>query len=180
LLAVIQQLRAYTVPVAEVSLSPAAGNSASFWQAGKSSSSSGSTTTLSSAQAELLYEAGTICEQAKRYPQAAVCYEQAAQQGHVKAKTGLAMLYLQERIDNASKSIAHGLLLSAAKGGHGRAMQNVARQFEKGDGVEANAERACFWYKKVAEVTGDKRASKKYQSLSMFLSGSSGASVATP
>ena len=179
----MQRLRAYEPPsIVKVEESvPVASNQAGFFSVPQSSSSSSAQADmimvplLPEAVVENVYAAAMTCEQAKQYAQAASCYQQAIQHGHVKAKTGLAMLHLQKRVEQPDKVKAHQLLLEAAEAGHGRAMQNVARQFEKGDGVEANPERACYWYGRGAEVTGDKRALEKYQTLTMSLSGSSGA-----
>ena len=85
---IIGQLRVYTPP-APAALVPPSANPVGFFAAPPSSGSSSSSGAISQAQLEGLYDAAGVCEQAKQYDKAAVCYELAANQGHVKAKTGL-------------------------------------------------------------------------------------------
>ena len=121
--------------------------------------------------AEALYEKGMTLINQGDYTQASACFWKSASKGHLKAQTNLGTLCLQNQLpvsavtqEQMPKQVGHAYLLSSAKGGHVRAMTNVAYQFESGDGIEKNIKEAAFWYQKAGDQ-GDKAAQARSQQL---------------
>ncbi len=160
LIDMVQHLRTYEPPslVKVEESTPVASNQAGFFSASSSSSRSAQgelvvVPKLPPKEVKRLYTIANDREQAKEYEEAAVWYQQAIPHGgdvKAKAQRRLGMLHLQ-KLKPADKEQAHILLLEAAEGGDVSAMYNVARQFEKGDGVKQNLETAREWYKKAHE-----------------------------
>jgi TPR repeat protein len=88
---------------------------------------------------EEYYQQGAKYEKEQDYIQAHTCYEKAVGKNYYRAKTNLAMFFLQNKgkAKPEDKPKAYPLLLDAASSGHHvRAMFNLAQMFEYGDGVE--------------------------------------------
>lgn len=153
---IIHQLREYTVPTPTYMVGQDSARQYSrFWKTPNA--------IAEKIDPDVLYSAGCQYESQKEHKKALFCYQKAARSGHVKAKTNAGMLYLQgSHTIKADKEEAHQLLEEAAKAGHCRAMRNVARQYEKGDGIPQDREKAKHWYEKAAEA-GDDYAKKKCQ-----------------
>jgi serine/threonine protein kinase len=117
---------------------------------------------------DVFFAAGCHYEKLKQFEQAAVCYQRAVNVGHLKAKTNLAMLYMQGFGVEISKVKANSLLTEAAEAGHERAMGNLAYQLEKGDGVPKDIPQACYWYGQLAQ-RGDSKAQQKQLQLQKLL-----------
>ncbi len=93
-------------------------------------------------------------------------YQKASEKGYPRAKTSLAMYYLQGTGGlPVDKLKAHQLLQDAAKGGHARGMRSLAYQYHKGDGVPVDMNQAKHWYQQAANG-GDEYAQRKVQELS--------------
>ncbi len=121
---------------------------------------------------EVNYEKGLQHEENRSYQKAGQRFFRAAERGHVRAQTQLAMLYLQKKIpaiqenvdDSEYKVDAHAMLFFSSKAGHGRAMMNLGFQLEKGDGVSQNKPQALFWYQE-ANKEGETHAISRIQRL---------------
>ena len=102
---------------------------------------------------EAYFEKAKRYEQDKAYERAYTAYDKAASKGVWKAHTACALFTLQGGLGNApvDKQSAKQRLTIAAEHGHQRAMYNVARMHEKGDGIAENSEQALYWYQKASE-----------------------------
>jgi TPR repeat protein len=109
--------------------------------------------------------AGFGYEQEKSMEKAVAHYQKAASMGYPRAKTALAMHYMQGTGGlSVDKQKAHALLKEAAEGGHARGMRALAYQYEKGDGMPVDMEAAQRWYQKAADA-GDEYAKDKLSRL---------------
>jgi TPR repeat protein len=82
---------------------------------------------------------------------AAQWYEQAAEQGHVKAQNNIGMLYEQGRGVEQDASLAVGWYRRAADQGLATAQSNLARMYDRGLGVAQDGAEAAVWYRRAAE-----------------------------
>jgi len=91
-------------------------------------------------------------EKQKAFDQAYRSYNRASEKGIWKAHTHCALFTLQGGLGGAptDKEEAKRRLSLAAENGHQRAMYNLARMHEKGDGIPENAEKALDWYQRAA------------------------------
>ncbi|MES2217098.1 MAG: protein kinase [Pseudomonadota bacterium] len=108
--------------------------------------------------AETNYQRALQFEKQKNYADAFKTYSIAAQQGSTRARTNLALFFLQG-IGGApqNKKTAYNNLLSSAQEGHARAMINLGQMLEYGDGVDKDLPGALHWYNQ-AVAKGDKNA----------------------
>jgi len=122
--------------------------------------------TIASIKIEQAIEAGDKCQSNKQYSEAVKHYKAAAKQGYSKAKTNVAFFYIQGigGVERDGQK-ANELLEEAASQGHVRAMVNLWKQHEKGDGVEKDHGKIQKWLR-LAAINGDKESQKKYMQLS--------------
>jgi predicted Ser/Thr protein kinase len=174
---VIEQLRAF-VPApkdkeeigASIMFAPSTvGAQAGFWpkprERGGAGASSSSQSASPAVEPETYYMAGFGYEQEKSMEKAVAHYQKAASMGYPRAKTALAMHYMQGTGGlSVDKQKAHALLKEAAEGGHARGMRALAYQYEKGDGMPVDMEAAQRWYQKAADA-GDEYAKDKLSRL---------------
>ena len=162
---IVEQLRAYRpmlkqkaeieAPFSSVACSSFAGAQPGFWQAPRRGLK------LIEIEPDVYYRAGLNFEQEKDLQNAVKHFQKAAAVGYPKAKTSLAMHYMQGTGGLAmDKVAANRLLIEAAEAGHARGMRALAHQYEKGDGIPIDNKKAKDWYEKAA-AAGDDYAKKK-------------------
>ena len=81
-------------------------------------------------------------------------YEEAAGQGHVKAKQRLADLYFTGEGVKPDPEKALSLYLEAANKGDALSGLRMGRAYEGGIGVKRNLDRAIHWYERASKRTG--------------------------
>jgi tRNA A-37 threonylcarbamoyl transferase component Bud32 len=168
MLSVIRQLRTYGTSlkkekkeeeVSAIGFPGTAGTQPGFWK------STGQKQIDSETEAEVYYRAAESFEKDKYLEKAVANYQHAATMGYTRAKTALAMHYMQGTgglvVD---KGKANALLKESASAGHARGMRILAYQYEKGGGIAQDIPKAKYWYEKAAEA-GDDYAVQKLQQL---------------
>jgi serine/threonine protein kinase len=120
---------------------------------------------------EALYNSAVIEHKAGRLYEAHQLYEGAANKHYAKALTNLGLFALDgtggQPVD---KLRAKTLLEQAAAAGHARAMFNLGRMHERGDGIAVNLPEALAWYRKAYEADPqDQRAKAKMELLGRLL-----------
>lgn len=138
------------------------------------SGSAQNTNPISEDAAEAFYLVACQYIREKKEEKAVSYYVKAIAGGHIKAKTNLAIMYMDGKgglpIDTVT---AHRLLTEAARAGHQRAMENLIYLLKTGDKIPKNidgAGGAIEWCEILARQ-GDKKA--KQQLLSLRSQGSS-------
>lgn len=115
--------------------------------------------------ADTFFMAGQMYESQQRFDKAISHYERACDLGYARAKTKLALHYMQGTAGlSADKQKGHALLKEAAEGGHATGMRSLAYQYEKADGVPQDLNQARHWYQQAADA-GDGYAAEKLQKL---------------
>jgi TPR repeat protein len=100
-------------------------------------------------EAERFYQQGMEYEKNGRLTEANTAYSDAIDRGHVKALTNLGLFCLKGIPGMPpDKQDACCYFLRAAEQNHTRAMHNLAKMYESGDGVEKNPALAALWYEK--------------------------------
>lgn len=95
-------------------------------------------------------------------PQKALaCYERAAGLGFIRAKNTLACKIILGSAPGHTKEEAFGMLLEAAEAGDAEAMRNLGMAYQFGHGVQANMEKAVYWYERSLELMPDEELAKK-------------------
>lgn len=127
----------------------------------------------SSPTGEALYERGIKAQEAYDLIEAWALYRRACDKGYIKAFTSVGLFKLGGlggQVINKIEGIAD--LKRAAKGGHGRAMYNLGRVYEKGDTEDGKPDypKALHWYQQALIVNpSDLRCKEKVESLSELL-----------
>ncbi|MBQ3448976.1 MAG: SEL1-like repeat protein [Synergistaceae bacterium] len=115
------------------------------------------------------------------YEQAAMWYQKAAEQGHVRASFYLGMLYQNGKGAEQNYKKATELFMSAAESGYDKAQINLGIFYVKGIGVPKDYGKAEFWFQKAADQGNEKavgwlkflaesnKADKKFSILDSFL-----------
>ena len=115
------------------------------------------------------------------YEQAAIWYQRAAEQGHVRASFYLGMLYQNGKGAEQNYKKATELFMSAAESGYDKAQINLGIFYVKGIGVPKDYTKAEFWFQKAADQGNKKavgwlkflaesnKADKKFSILDSFL-----------
>lgn len=85
-------------------------------------------------------------------------FKRAAVQKDPSAFVNLGTCYLFGFGCAPDHEMAHRCFRAAAEAGNPEGMNNLSASYEKGHGVEPNAERALFWRMKARAVSGDKAA----------------------
>ncbi len=113
------------------------------------------------------YQRGKILEDAKRFQEAAQCYETAANNGMANALTSLGIFYLRGLGGiSLDKSKAYQYFINAAEQGHPRGMKNAAIMLDKGDGILQDQQKALFWYQKAGDKDSMSRATRLQEKFS--------------
>jgi len=124
------------------------------------------------AQSYHFYQRGIELAKSGKFSEAALDYDRAIKAGSIKAKTNLAILYLQNKVPPANsqkKLLAFELLKEAAGSGHERAQFNLGKMYEHGDGIPSDLVEARRWYTTAAE-NGNKEAKELVEDLNKKLS----------
>jgi TPR repeat protein len=101
--------------------------------------------------ADNLFAAGCEHERQHKLTEAAKCYQQASNLGHMRAKTNLGSFFFEGKGGVAlDLSQAAKLFEEAAHLGHLRGMQNLAYCYETGQGVTQDLSKAAAWKAKAA------------------------------
>ena len=115
------------------------------------------------------------------YEQAAMWYQKAAEQGHVRASFYLGVLYQNGKGAEQNYKKATELFMSAAESGYDKAQINLGIFYVKGIGVPKDYGKAEFWFQKAADQGNEKavgwlkflaesnKADKKFSILDSFL-----------
>ncbi len=110
-------------------------------------------------QSEIIFASATKAKEANNLTQAFKLYLLAADLGSIPAEANVGSVLVQG-LGNVpiDKPRAFKHLLSAAMQGEPRAQNNVARMYEKGDGIQENRAEAISWYSKAAQQNDDPKA----------------------
>ena len=159
LLSIITDLKSYRV---KTEMSHAlTDSSSSFWKSEKSLE--GCTTPaivspllplISTEDSEHFRRAAKVCFDKGELEAAEKCYNQSVLLGNIKSMNDLAILHLTRKKE-PNKVLAYQLLSVAANSGYVPAMENLANQLERGDGIKANPSQAASWREraKASKVT---------------------------
>ena len=100
-------------------------------------------------------------------------YEEAASQGHVKAKQRLADLYFTGEGVKPDPEKALSLYREAANKGDALSGLRMGRAYEGGIGVKRNLDRAIHWYERASKRTGRSKPAgeARYRLGKIYLSG---------
>ncbi len=113
-------------------------------------------------KAEFIFSQAKKAEESGKHQTAFNLYLEATKLGDVKAEANVGA-YLLQGIGGIpiDKKLAHHHLLNAANKGEPRAQYNLARMYEKGDGIESDQTQADYWYKQAANQTMDIKTAEK-------------------
>ena len=114
---------------------------------------------------EALCEQGVHFEKQGNFVQAYTLYQRSAQKGYFKGQSNYANFLLTGQGGGPPDKVqAYQWLLKAAEQGHARAMFNLGRMLEKGDGIAKDEERALNWYQR-AVAAGHQEAEQRIERL---------------
>lgn len=92
------------------------------------------------------------------YEQAAMWYQKAAEQGHVRASFYLGVLYQNGKGAEQNYKKATELFMNAAESGYDKAQINLGIFYVKGIGVPKDYGKAEFWFQEAADQGNEKAA----------------------
>lgn len=124
---------------------------------------------MKTGEPDKLFEAGQMFDALKKYRKSFECYQQAAQQGHLKAQYELVLCYDFPKGCEQDLGKAFEMCLELAKKGLPEAMCRVGMYFEHGIGTYKDTESALHWYNEAAQQ-GNKLAQRNLKKLQSLIS----------